>query len=105
MTKWNRRSLIDPRRLTVVEDPGDPEVGDRGSVMGFGPEAVDEPTIPGVFAAEQLDRHWAVQDLVDSLPGLTHAPAASRRASRWRPASWQSRVSGAWGQLPAGCRS
>jgi hypothetical protein len=44
----------------------------RGGAPGLRTQAADEAMIPGVVVG-QLDRHWAVKDLVDCLPDLAHA--------------------------------
>ena len=48
-------------------------MGDGGATAGLGPQAPDKAGIVGVVVAQQLDRHWAVQDLIDRLPDLAHA--------------------------------
>ncbi len=48
-------------------------MGHGGGIAGLGPQAPDEAGVVGAFVAEQFDRHWAVQDLVDRLPDLAHA--------------------------------
>ena len=48
-------------------------MGDGGAMAGLGPQTPDEAGVVGVFVPQQLDRHWAVQDLVDRLPDLAHA--------------------------------
>jgi hypothetical protein len=78
-------------------------MGDRGAIAGLGPQAPDEAGIVSVFVAEQFDRHWAVQDLVDRLPDLAHAAGGQPPAQP--VATGQMAVGGSQdhgGQLSAG---
>ena len=59
--------------LAVVEDPGDPGVGERGREARLGAEPGTELLVVGVHGRQHLDRDRPAEDLVATAPDLAHA--------------------------------